>query len=331
MPRLIHRLLKITGIALATLVVVIAGLVAYVTISGNSAADERESIIAVTVAPGQVVTIGDRQIHVRTFGDIAKPTVLLLHGFSAEGGFSWGPLPELLADSCHVLVPDMLGFGHSERVTEPGLHYTHTGRASRMAALLVRLGVDGPVDVVGTSFGGGVAAELALSHPNQVRRLVLIDAQIYELGGGIFQFLGSVPLGIGRALSWYGQGGGSIERERGAAQARCESGGHCPESEDLQKQFSLRLVRGTATALHAMSKTPTDAQVPRDLRLIRSPTLVIWGERDNLIPVSDGERLSNDLSQALLATVEGAGHNPYLDRPEVVAKLVEEFFLDRKD
>jgi pimeloyl-ACP methyl ester carboxylesterase len=80
-----------------------------------------------------------------------------------------------------------------------------------------------------------------------------------------------------------------------------------------------------------MSKTPTDAHIPSDLRMIGSPTLVIWGERDNLIPLSVGERLSNDLPQSHLAIVEGAGHNPYLDRAEVVTKLVVDFLLDQKD
>jgi pimeloyl-ACP methyl ester carboxylesterase len=97
-------------------------------------------------------------------------------------------------------VPDLLGFGHSQRVELPAHEYSHAGQAALLAQLVQELGLKS-VDAAGSSYGGGVAAQLALDFPGMVRRLVIVDGQVYELGGGLFQAMGRLPWGIGSALT----------------------------------------------------------------------------------------------------------------------------------
>jgi 2-hydroxy-6-oxonona-2,4-dienedioate hydrolase len=188
-----------------------------------------------------------------------------------------------------------------------------------------------PIHVVGASFGGGIAARFALDSPERVDRLVFLDAQIYKLGGGIFQFLGSLPFGVGRAMTWYGQGAGSTNRFRAAIEHNCRSGGYCPDEVQIAKRLNLRKVRGTTDAFQAMSLTEIDSRLPNEVSSIRHPALVIWGQEDNLIPLESGKQLAGDLSSGRLEVIEGAGHTPSDDSPEEVAGLITDFLSARSE
>ena len=108
------------------------------------------------------------------------PALLLLHGIAGSSR-AWKEVMPSLAESYTVIAPDMLGHGESAK---PVGDYSLGAFASGMRDLLVALGID-RVSVIGQSFGGGVAMQLAYQHPEMVERLVLVNAG-----------------GLGRDVSW---------------------------------------------------------------------------------------------------------------------------------
>ena len=236
-------------------------------------------------------------------------------------------MTRLIAESRSLIMPDMLGTGFSQRVTEPTAAYTVQGRVAHLAQLLDALGV-AQVDVIGSSYGGGLATQFALDYPQRVRRLVLIDAQVYGSGGGFFQALGNLPLGIGRAITWQALGAGP--QSLSLMQMGCgEAEGYCPTEADIAARQARAKVRDTTDALRAMSKTPPNGRIPDDIGQLDLPVLVIWGAEDAIIDPVEGERLAQDISRVRLEVIPGVGHSPHVEQPAVVADMILNFLSEQ--
>jgi 2-hydroxymuconate-semialdehyde hydrolase len=279
-------------------------------------------------APGQLIEVDGVQFHVQTAGPATDPTgvpLLLLHGFGVDGAIVWSEIEPFLAEERRLILPELLGMGFSERVVEPGAHYTVAGRAEHLAQLLDSLDVS-QVDVAGASYGGGVAAQFALEYPDRVRRIVFVDAQVFEAGGGFFETLGTLPLGIGRAMTWSALGAGP--QSAMLMSGGCETGGFCPSADYVEARMERATLNNTTEALQAMSRTEPEARIPDELDQIDQPALVIWGTEDNIIDPARGEQLTELLPNGRLYWVDGAGHSPQLDQPDVVAAEMLTFLGD---
>jgi len=305
---------KIIIAVLAVIVIFGTGVVA----DANLEISSRETLAPDFGAPGRFVTVDGHKLHVATIGDIAKDPsgapLLLLHGFLAPGHVTWLPWANRLTPQRALILPDLLGFGHSERVTQPGAYYTLKEQAASLATILDALGVT-QVDIVGESYGGAVAAQFAAEFPERVRRVVFMDAAIYAQPA--LARVATVPLGIGRAIVWHVLGGGPF----GFIAQNCKDQPSC-------RWMRLAHVTGTTDALIAMlttrRQTPDDANLPQRLSKITARSLVIWGGNDTVVPVTDGDRLALAL-KSTIAIVAGAGHLPYLDQPEKVAQRILDF------
>ncbi|MEM7111717.1 MAG: alpha/beta hydrolase [Chloroflexota bacterium] len=298
-------------------------LVGYWSWSTNRQIAASEQFEATAAAPGMIVNLHGYDIHVQTLGEPTNPPLVLLHGFGVHAGLFWGEFAELLAEDSFVIVPDMLGFGHSERVTEPNRFYTHAGQAQLVADLLAELKIQ-TADILGTSYGGGVAAQLALDRPQRVNRLVLIAPQVYDLGGGFFETLGTLPLGVGRALTWSAQGAGPLAQQ--LASLGCDGDGYCPPEAELAQRQRLAEIEGTTDAFMAITNTPRDARFPAELSSIGNQTLIVWGTADSILAYDEyAQRLADELPNARLVALDGVGHAPYKDVVGETAVLVNEF------
>lgn len=155
-----------------------------------------------TIAARHVQT--DRlNTYVREAGDPSAPTLVLIHGNVSSSAFFENLMRDLSAD-LHVLAPDFRGYGDSERKAIDATRGV-ADFSDDVAALLDTLGIEGPVDVLGWSAGGNVALQLAIDHPDKVRRVVL------EAPGSPYGFGGSTGLD-GRPVSddFAGSGGGTV-------------------------------------------------------------------------------------------------------------------------
>lgn len=312
----------LTYIAIGLIVVLVLLLGGWTAVTNRQITQTEVAAIA-TDAPGRFVTVEGHEMHVLVRGELgAERPLLLLHGFGAAGAVNWDQLTPHLAPEPTLIMPDMLGFGYSERLTEPSTAYTHTGRARHFNLLLDELEIES-VDIVAASYGGGVAVQFALDYPERVERLVLIGPQIYTLGGGFFEALGALPLGVGRAMTWTALGSGPVAEMM--IRGGCESDAFCPSEAELAARLRPTHIAGTSDALRAMTLTRIDGRIPQDTAQLDHPTLIIWGENDDIFPVSEGERLVAEVENGRLHIIPNGGHSPYNEAPETVANLIQQF------
>lgn len=247
------------------------------------------------------VTLGTERASVLRGGD--GPPLLFLHG--AGGAGLWLAFHERLAGSFDLIAPDHPGFGGSddfpaiEDVQDLAFHY---------ADLVEALGLE-RVSVVGTSFGGWIAAELAAYRPALVERLVLVDPiGLYVEGASIADmFIMSPP-----------QKMASLFRDPGVA------AGLFPAEPDLD--VILAMARDEAAfARFAWEPFCHDPRLPRLLPRIAAPTLVVWAEHDAIVPRAHGERYAELIPDARLEVLPDCGHAAALERPDELAAAVVSF------
>ena len=124
-------------------------------------------------APGEYAKVNGINLYYEIHGT-GRP-LILLHG-GLMSGETFGPVLTMLAESHRVVVPDLQGHGRTADIDRP---IDIRLMADDIAALIDHLGLDKP-DVVGYSLGGGVALQLAAKHPDKVRRLVLVSANVWR-------------------------------------------------------------------------------------------------------------------------------------------------------
>lgn len=282
-----------------------------------------ETLTAEEAAPeGKFAVVDGYRVRYVEAGSPDAPAVLLLHGFlsSAE---SWRATFDSLADRYHLIAPDLFGFGYSQRTDEPV--YTLRHQAEFVAALLDHLGVERAI-VIGNSMGGAVALQLAISYPNRVERLVLVDAAAgyTRMGRSPSPLLGKVlqhtPLGkIMLAGTLYDDA--RLPQMLHIVYAHPDR--MIPEV--LPNYARPRRVRGNADSLLALLASSPDDNLPKDLGQIQVPALLIWGREDHVIPPPYAERLQGALPDNRLEWIEDCGHAPQEERPAEFNRLVREF------
>jgi pimeloyl-ACP methyl ester carboxylesterase len=270
----------------------------------------------------QHVNIHGHEVSYRMSGK--GPTILLIHGI-AGSSTAWREVMPELAKRYRVIAPDLIGHGQSAK---PMGDYSLGAYASGMRDLLRVLGVT-QATVVGQSFGGGVAMQLAYQHPEFCERLVLVDSG-----------------GLGREVSWLLRfmtlpGSEylmplifpSLVREWGNDVSR------------FLQQRGLRIPRLGEMWRSYTSLTET-ANRPSFLRTIRSvidpggqtvsaldrlylaeaiPTMIVWGDRDTIIPVSHAYAAHEAIVGSRLEIIEEAGHFPHAENPRQFLAVLEDF------
>ena len=231
--------------------------------------------------------------------------VLLLHGL--------GPVParapfiELLARHAEVIAPSHPGFGHSPRPDDFETVYD-----------LVRLYLDvldgfGPdtVTLVGLSFGGWLAAEIAVTCSHRLDRLVLVDAL------GIKVSDRETP----DILDIFNTSPAEVERRRWHDAERWTPDFNAMSDDELIVHARNR----DALCLYGWRPYMYTPQRRRWLRRIAVPTLVLWGAGDRVVTPAYGRAYADAIPGARFELIEAAGHHPEIEQPEAVAERVLAF------
>ena len=311
-----RKVVRIMAAALAVAVAAAVGLVVHANVQIENAETRSED----ELAPGRFIAVQGRRWHLMTAGNSAaraaeKPPVLLIHGFAVPGHALFLPWARRLETQRELIMPDLLGYGFSERSPSAGPHYTLKGYAAALAAILDELGVD-KVDVVGHSYGGLIAARFALEHPNRVRRVVFMNAPFYAEPSATDSLV-NLPFGIGRAITWHLFGGGPLSFLMRYCKGHAAP--HCVNS------FYIRDTTDTLRAMMYTNRSTSDlAMLPRDLERFTAPSMVIWGADDPFFPLAFGQRLATEV-KGELEVVVGARHMPFLQQPDEVARRVLRF------
>ena len=249
------------------------------------------------------------QVHAEIYGE-GEP--LLLHsGLWAEAAL-WRPLHPYLS-GYQVIAFDPPGVGRSEMPARPP---TMTGLASVGAAVLDELGIES-AHVLGTSFGGAVAQQMAVSYPRRVRRLVLVSTSF----GGV-----SWP---GNPLAyWLFMQPGTFEQPRLEQVAGAIFGGRLRTEPELVRSMQIRRPRGIQALLYRMAPLFGWSSLPW-LWTIRQPTLLICGDDDPITPHINHTLMTMMMRDARLYTVKGGGHLALVDSPAQVVPVIADFLGTR--
>jgi pimeloyl-ACP methyl ester carboxylesterase len=250
-------------------------------------------------------------IHHEVRGD--GPPVLLLHAGIADSRM-WASLSARLVEAGYrTIAPDLRGFGRTP--LEPGI----VSNAADLVALLDELGVDGAA-VVGASFGGQVALELALRAPERVRALALLDA-------GLDDYVAS-----DEREAFDAEEEAAIERGDldAAVQANVRMwvtrGGREVDPAVVDLVATMQRDAFEAQLGVDADVEPNDPPVAERLGEIAAPALVVVGADDVEDVHRIGERLAAELPAAEpLVAIDGAAHLPALERPDDVAAVLVPF------
>ena len=253
------------------------------------------------------------------------PVVVLVHGITSTSA-TWANVLPYLAERFTVIAPDLLGHGESAK---PRGDYSLGAYASGIRDLLIALGHE-RATFVGHSLGGGVAMQLAYQFPEHCERLVLVGSG--GLGREITPLLraASLPgselvlpllvdervLGLGRAVG----------RLLGRVGLRV----HTDVGEVLRGHASLSDGEARAAFLHTLRTIvdPMGQRVDASDRLYLAqaiPFLLVWGERDPIIPVKHAHAAHELVPGSRLEIFPDAGHFPHLDDPLRFVRLLIDF------
>jgi pimeloyl-ACP methyl ester carboxylesterase len=309
---------------LARILSAVAGLVALVLIASIAtswAPDRPVSELTARWAqpPSVFVDVAGLRAHVRDEGprDDAVP-IVLLHGTS-DSLHTWGGWTEALARERRVIRVDLPGFGLTGPA--PDGDYRVERYVEFVRALLDTLGVRRFV-VAGNSFGGWVAWETALAHPDRVAALVLVDSAGYPIESQ------SVPIGfrIARVPGLNRLVRSVLPRSLVESSIRNTYGDPSRVNDELvDRYYELTLREGNRTALSQRFAAGRWAADPGRIRELKLPTLVLWGGRDRLIPLHYGEQFHRDIAGSELVVFPELGHVPQDEDPRATVEAVRRF------
>ncbi len=261
----------------------------------------------------------------RVAGDPDLPVLVLLHGLTSSSA-TWEPVMPALAARAHVIAPDLVGHGSSDK---PRGDYSLGAFATGLRDLLEQLGHT-RATVVGHSFGGGVALQFAYQHPEYTERLGLVASG-----------------GLGREVSWVLRAAALPGAELVLpviAHRRIARAGTA-----LSRLFAWSPVRPSPSVLEAargyasLADLPTRTAFVHTLRSVIEPggqrvsahdrlylgtgrpTLLVWGELDAIIPIAHAHSAHAAIPGSRLEIFEQARHFPHQDEPERFARVLLDF------
>ncbi len=243
-------------------------------------------------------------------------TMMMIHGFPFSSAM-WEPQIEDLSGVARIIAPDLRGHGRSEAA--PGA-YTMEMLADDCAGLLDYLAISRPVVVCGLSMGGYVALEFFRQYPEMVAGLILVSTKAKP---------DTAEAKANRdkmAAKAEAEGVAAIAADMLPKLLSPKTYQDDPEvAEFVEEMMSGTSVEGVVGALAAMRDRPDSTPT---LAEIDVPTLVIHGQDDQLIPVSEAKAMADAIYGARLAVIPQAGHVPNLEQIDEFNDIVTDFLLD---
>ncbi len=295
-------------IALGLLVVLVAAFLIFRTPD----TDRAEMRAKYGSEPSQFVEIADGQsVHLRDEGPRDAPAIILLHGSSADL-HTWTPWVEGLKADYRVIRIDHIGHG----LTGPSV--TEEYELADFVA-----SVDGVADALkldqfvigGNSMGGWISVGYAIKHPERVQGLVLVDASgapvKRESGGGNLGFtIASIPV-VNQIMTQITPRS-LVERSLRESVSNTD----IVTQEAVDRYWELLRYPGNRAATIKRFGTPRVEYSQEDMAALDKPTLILWGEEDQLTPLKAGEWYHDHLPNSQFNAYAGIGHLPHEETPE---------------
>jgi pimeloyl-ACP methyl ester carboxylesterase len=253
------------------------------------------------------------------------PVVVLIHGITGSSA-TWEHVIEPLAEKYTVVAPDLLGHGQSAK---PRGDYSLGAYASGIRDLIAAIGHD-RATIVGHSLGGGVAMQMAYQFPERVERLALVSSG--GLGREVHFLLRAAILPGSELVLPLLASPSLIGRLDGVGALLGRLGLHAgPDLEEMWSGFSSLADPGARSAFIHTLRTILDAggqRVSATDRLYLAaemPSLIMWGERDPIIPYRHGLKASETMPGSHFVTFPHAGHFPHRSDPRRFVRELTDF------
>lgn len=248
----------------------------------------------------KTIAIGGQSIAYYDQG--SGPALVLAHGMSGSAGFEWGRVIGPLSRDFRVVAPYQIGFGPS---AQPDLPYDAETFVGYLGGLITALGLDRPI-LVGESFGGWVVGHYALAQggPSRLGGTVPAISKLV-IADGALQIKGPPPSGPNPPRSINDPAIGARGFEVMKSLPRADN-----------SMVTSRVVGGSI-----IKQSLDDDRLAR----IRTPTLVMWGDADELFPAERGRAYARTIPGARFSLIENCGHIPSVEQPRAFLKALTDF------
>lgn len=264
----------------------------------------------------RIIDVNGRKVWVLENGRGAS--LLYLHGFADVHSVkeNWLPFHDLLATHASVIAPAHPGCAQTDEnkdidvIEDVVFHYLEVLDALKVT----------PFDLVGSCVGGWIAAEIAVRHPEKIRKLVLIGASGLFVEGSL---IGDVFM---MAQPEYGSSYASLRQMLFSSAGQANALEMFPDGKgELEDEVRRYQMLRLSSRIGFKPPYFYNHSLRNRLHRISAPTLIVWGEKDNFVPRSHGEMYAERIPNSELKIIPGAGHSAHVEKPGETAKLVREF------
>ena len=258
------------------------------------------------------IQVDGNKIRYLESGD-SKNILVLVHGLGASAE-RWNNVIPNFVKHYHVIVPDLIGFGYSDK---PIVDYTPDFFSTFLGKFFDALGINRP-NVIGSSLGGQIAAEYASAHPNNIEKLILVSPS-----GVMKKSTPALDAYIMAAL---------YPNEQSAKNAfeMMESSGNQVDDRIVRGFIErMQLPNAKLAFMSTVLGLKNSEVITTKLHTIHSPTLIIWGSKDPVIPIQHAESFASSIKDCRFYRMDGCGHTPYVQDPETFSSIVLNFLSCR--
>jgi len=241
-------------------------------------------------------------------GILNKKHILCLHGLGASAG-RWEKALPILAKEYHIVAPDILGFGYSDK---PSVSYTIDFFVNFVKVFMKKLKLESLI-LMGASLGGQIAIEIALGYHKVVECLVLISPSgiMKEPTPALNRYIAAAmyPTFENAKKAFQGMSGMKIV------------------DEIYTRDFinRMQLPNAKYAFMSTMMGIKSAPSFVNRLSKIIIPTLIVSGKKDALIPSKYAKQFHSRIKDSKLVIMEDFGHSPYFEKPDIFSKMVLKF------
>ena len=235
--------------------------------------------------------------------------ILLIHGLGASAE-RWARVIPHLSKKYHVVVPDLIGFGFSDK---PSVDYTPIFFSQFIFDFIKTLGIT-RTSLIGSSLGGQIVAECAITQSKMIEKIVLVSPS-----GIMKQSTPTLDAYMLAALYPTQDGAKTAFQMMAGINKEIDS--------DTINGFIQRMTLPNAKMafMSTMLGVRNSAPLSERLARISVPTLVVWGKHDTLIPITYSKDYVSSIKNCQLVEMESSGHTPYVEEPEKFSEIVLRF------
>lgn len=275
--------------------------------------------------PSQFVDLGGGlKVHLRDEGPRDAPAIVLLHGSNADL-HTWDAWTAALKGQYRVVRYDQIGHGLTG--PSPTGDYSRAAFSADVGKVADKLGL-GRFVLAGNSMGGGIALDYALAHPERLNGLVLVDAagapQLGKAKGNIGFTIARMP-GLRNLMTRITP---RSVIEKSLHQTVANQAIVTPTMVD--RYWELLRYPGNRRATMERFSLGFEHAAPAQLARLRVPTLILWGEKDPLIPLASGKWLAQHIPGARMIVYPGIGHIPMEEAAQASVGDLERWLTENR-